>query len=134
DESAGESAGDEEPTPDVEPSKKKRVTQSKKKTKKKPDDEDAEPTSLPARPSKAAINKGISGVSGAVSSCKTKGWFPGQTIKVKIVVAPSGKVTSASARGPIAGTPLARCIEKAVRGANFGKSEKGTDFLHEFRG
>ena len=46
----------------------------------------------------------------------------------------SPKVSGASVKGPLAGTPLARCIEKAARGANFGKSKKGTDFLHTFRG
>ena len=126
---AGETDAGAESEPEDEPPTKTPERKTKKREKvHKP----REAASLPERPSSAAIAEGFAGVSGDVSACKAKGWFPGQSIKVKLSISPDGAVTKATALGAIAGTALARCVEKAVKGARFAKSEKGTSYTKTF--
>jgi hypothetical protein len=66
--------------------------------------------------SSADIKKGMSSVAAKAQGCYngTQG-----TAAVKLVVDPSGKVSKVSVTGAFAGTPVAACVEKAVKGASF---------------
>jgi len=66
--------------------------------------------------SSADIKKGMSSVAAKAQGCYngTQG-----TAAVKLVVDPSGKVSKVSVSGAFAGTPVAACVEKAVKGASF---------------
>ncbi len=59
---------------------------------------------------------GMGGVAGKAQGCYsgTQG-----TASVKLTIAPSGKVSKVSVSGVFAGTPVAACIESAVRNATF---------------
>ena len=62
------------------------------------------------------IRTGMSAVAG-----KAQGCYAGQqgTASVKLTVAPSGKVSKAAVSGAFAGTPVAACVESAVKSAQF---------------
>lgn len=62
------------------------------------------------------IKTGMGSVSGKASKCYagTQG-----TASVKLTVAPSGQVTKATVTGVFAGTPVAACVESAVKSASF---------------
>ena len=62
------------------------------------------------------IKKGMSSVAAKAQGCYngTQG-----TAAVKLVVDPSGKVSKANVTGAFAGTPVAACVEKAVKAATF---------------
>lgn len=64
----------------------------------------------------ADIKKGMSALDGKAQSCYagTQG-----TASVKLTVTPDGKVEKVSVSGVFAGTPVASCIESAVKGASF---------------
>jgi hypothetical protein len=66
--------------------------------------------------SSADIKKGMSSVAAKAQGCYngTQG-----TASVKLVVDPSGKVSKVSVTGAFAGTPVAACVEKAVKAASF---------------
>ncbi|HEY5935237.1 MAG TPA: hypothetical protein VIU61_11395 [Kofleriaceae bacterium] len=66
--------------------------------------------------SSADIKKGMSSVAAKAQGCYngTQG-----TAAVKLVVDPSGKVSKVSVTGAFAGTPVAACVEKAVKAAAF---------------
>jgi predicted Zn finger-like uncharacterized protein len=74
---------------------------------------------LPQTPSRDDVISAMKGVSGAVSACAA-----GQTgvAMCKISVAgATGKVTNVDVSGPMAGTPAASCITRAVSKAKFDK-------------
>ena len=85
--------------------------------------------SLPERPSRSDVSGGMSAVKGRVSSCGSKHGGKG-TVMVKIKISPSGGVSSASASGGNSG--LASCVESAVRGAHFPKSQLGITVNYPF--
>jgi outer membrane biosynthesis protein TonB len=62
------------------------------------------------------IRKAMSAVAGKAQAC-----YAGQqgTANVKLSVAPSGKVQKVTVTGVFAGTPVAACVEAAVKGASF---------------
>lgn len=62
------------------------------------------------------IRTGMSAVAG-----KAQGCYAGQqgTASVKLTVAASGKVSKATVSGAFAGTPVAACVESAVKSAQF---------------
>lgn len=62
------------------------------------------------------IKTGMSSIAGKAQGCYkgTQG-----TAAVKLTVAPSGKVTKATVTGVFAGTPVASCVEAAVKSATF---------------
>ncbi|MGE0872167.1 MAG: hypothetical protein AB7P03_26650 [Kofleriaceae bacterium] len=62
------------------------------------------------------IKTGMSNVESAAKAC-----YAGQqgTAKVKLTVAPSGKVTKVAVSGAFAGTSVGTCVEAAVRSATF---------------
>jgi len=62
------------------------------------------------------IKTGMSSVAGKAQACYagTEG-----TAKVKLTVAPTGEVQKVTVTGPFAGTPVASCVEAAVKSATF---------------
>jgi hypothetical protein len=66
--------------------------------------------------SRSDFNAGMGGVKNAAQGCYkgTQG-----TVQFKMVIAPSGSVSSVSVTGAFAGKPEASCVESAVRGAHF---------------
>jgi predicted Zn finger-like uncharacterized protein len=84
---------------------------------------------LPERPSRSDVSGGMSKVKGRVSSCGDKHGGKG-TVMVKIKISPSGSVASASASGGSSG--LTSCVQSAVRGARFSKSQLGITVNYPF--
>jgi len=62
------------------------------------------------------IKRGMAAVAPAAEGCSvgTAG-----LASVRLTVAPSGQVTKVTITGPFAGTPVAACVERAVRAARF---------------
>ena len=89
------------------------------------DDDSRRPPAEPATSgalSKNAVVSGMNGVKGKVSDCYNQYKVPGM-VMVNVVIAKSGKVSTASAQGKFAGTPTGNCVEKAVKGASFPPSD-----------
>ncbi len=72
--------------------------------------------------SKSAVVAGMNSVKGKVSDCYQQFKVPGMAM-VNIVIAKSGRVSSASVTGKFAGTPTGSCVEKAVKTASFPASD-----------
>jgi predicted Zn finger-like uncharacterized protein len=84
---------------------------------------------LPERPGRTDVSAGIGKVRGRVQSCGDKYSFTG-TVTVKLAIAPTGKVTSASADK---GTgPFQSCVTDAVSNAKFPQSQKGVTVNYPF--
>jgi hypothetical protein len=64
------------------------------------------------------IRAGLTAVTGAAKGCYDKYGISG-TVKVKVTIEPSGKVSKVSATGEFAGTPTGDCVAAAVRSATF---------------
>lgn len=77
---------------------------------------DAKPTLEKKSLSGSDIKTGMAAVAGKASSCYqgTQG-----TATVKLTVAPSGQVSKVSVTGVFAGTPVAACVEAAVKSTSF---------------
>jgi predicted Zn finger-like uncharacterized protein len=71
---------------------------------------------------KDAVVRGMNGVRSKVSDCYNQFKVSG-TAMVDVVIAKTGKVTSATAMGKFAGTPTGACVEKAVKSASFPPSD-----------
>lgn len=73
------------------------------------------------------FRKGMSAVAGQAKGCYngTQG-----IAKIALTVAPSGKVTKVAVSGVFAGTPVAACVEAAVKGATFPPWDGGPQSLH----
>jgi hypothetical protein len=71
---------------------------------------------------KAAVVAGMKGVNGKVAACYAQFKVPGMAM-VNVVIAKSGKVSSASVTGKFAGTPTGTCVESAVKTASFPPSD-----------
>ena len=71
---------------------------------------------LPEVPDRATIQAVLQGVEASVLAC---GGGAHGTADVDIVIAGSGRVTTATVNGPFAGTEAGSCIARAVRGARF---------------
>lgn len=71
---------------------------------------------LPATPDRATIQAVLEGRLAAVTAC-TEGAHG--LADVDIVIASSGRITTATVNGPFAGTPIGSCIARAVRAARF---------------
>ncbi len=71
---------------------------------------------LPETPDRATIQAVLEAVGPAVQAC---GGDEHGTADVDVVIAASGRVTTATVHGPFAGTPIGSCIARAVRGARF---------------
>jgi hypothetical protein len=72
--------------------------------------------SLPDTPDRDAIQQALGAVTPAVQAC---GAGEHGVADVDIVIASSGRVTTATVNGRFAGTPIGSCIARAVRGARF---------------
>ncbi len=85
----------------------------------KPADEDAKPAGPLA---KSAVVAGMNSVKPKVAACYSEYKVQGMAM-VNVVIAKSGKVSSATVSGKFAGTPTGACVEKAVKTASFPPSE-----------
>ncbi len=62
------------------------------------------------------ITRGMTAVAGDARACSAG---TGGVASLAVAVLPSGKVAEAVVSGPFAGTPVGRCVERAVRSATF---------------
>jgi predicted Zn finger-like uncharacterized protein len=72
--------------------------------------------------SKGAVVAGMNSVKGKVAACYSEYKVQGMAM-VNVVIAKSGKVSSATVTGKFAGTPTGACVEKAVKSASFPPSD-----------
>jgi hypothetical protein len=74
------------------------------------------PSDLPDTPDRDTIQAVLAGRTDAVRECAA-----GQhgLADVDVVIASTGRITTATVNGPFAGTPVGSCIARAVRGARF---------------
>jgi hypothetical protein len=82
-------------------------------------DEDAKPAGPLA---KSAVVAGMNSVKPKVAACYSEFKVQGMAM-VNVVIAKSGKVSSATVTGKFAGTPTGACVEKAVKSASFPPSD-----------
>ncbi len=88
-------------------------------------------SNLPEKLSRSQIQAGVARIRGSIAKCATDGGP--KIVKVRVAVAPSGSVSSATAVGEGADTDAARCVVAAVRRAKFDKASKPTSFTYPFR-
>lgn len=83
---------------------------------------------LPEKLTSTDIKNGVAPHKGAAKSCGGKhGAAPGEKVTVKLSIAgATGNVTSASAIGKHAGTPLGNCVAQALKKASFKKFQKSS--------
>jgi hypothetical protein len=77
------------------------------------------------------VRDGLDAITGKAKACYGSTGQTG-TVKVKLTIAPSGKVSKASASGDLAGTPAADCVVAAVKAASFPAwdgAPKSTSFV-----
>ncbi len=93
------------------------------------DDAPAPRRAAPAAPAEAAgplssraIVAGMNGIKPKINDCYNQFKVPGMAM-VSVVIAKSGKVSSATVSGKFAGTPTGTCVEKAVKTASFPPSD-----------
>ncbi|MDJ0763535.1 MAG: GYF domain-containing protein [Myxococcota bacterium] len=79
---------------------------------------------------RADVQKGMNGVAGRVKQC---GQGSQGTVTLKVVIGSTGRVISAVATGPFAGTPVGSCAARAVRGARFPKSQQNLTVRYPFK-
>ena len=72
--------------------------------------------------SKTALVNGLNAVRPSVQACYERYQVPG-TAMVNVVIAKSGRVSSAQVTGKFAETPTGRCVEQAVMTARFPASD-----------
>ncbi|HEY5951219.1 MAG TPA: TonB family protein [Kofleriaceae bacterium] len=80
---------------------------------------------------RSAISAGISSIKPKVVACGEKAPGVKGKVKVKVVVAPAGNVTSAT----VAETPdeaLGKCVASVVKDAKFGATKNGGTFSYPF--
>ncbi len=76
------------------------------------------------------VQKGMGGVAGRVKRC---GQGKRGTVTLKVVIGRTGRVISANAAGPFAGTPVGSCAARAVRAAKFPKSQNNLTVRYPFK-
>jgi hypothetical protein len=84
------------------------------------DDEPKPSERLPPLPREEVV-KGMNAVLPRARDCYNQYKVPGLAM-VKLTVAPSGRVSSATVTGKFAGTPSGSCVESAVKSAKFAPS------------
>ncbi|MCP4604062.1 MAG: DUF4339 domain-containing protein [Proteobacteria bacterium] len=79
---------------------------------------------------RADVQKGMNGVAGRVRQCAQ-----GQrgTVTLKVIIGRTGRVISANATGPYAGTPVGSCSARAVRAAKFPKTQNNLTVRYPFK-
>lgn len=88
-------------------------------------------SALPETLSKAELQEGMRKVQPLVQACHDRHRVAGLAA-VRVSIAASGQVRSATVKGPLAGTPTAACIERAVRSAVFARFREGTLTIPEY--
>jgi TonB family protein len=86
---------------------------------------------VPENLDRAAISAGISSIKSKVVACGDKAPDSKGKVKVKIVVAPAGTVTSASVTEAPDDT-LGQCVTDAVKTAKFTATKNGGSFSYPF--
>jgi TonB family protein len=86
---------------------------------------------VPDNLDRAAISAAIKSVKPKVAACGEKMPEAKGKVKVKIVVAPAGTVTSASISEAPDDT-LGQCVTDAVKGAKFSATKNGGSFTYPF--
>lgn len=86
---------------------------------------------VPDNLDRATISAGISAVKPKVRACGEKTPEVKGKVKIKIVVAPAGTVTSASITEAPDDT-LGQCVTDAVKTAKFGATKNGGTFSYPF--
>ena len=83
---------------------------------------------LPEKLSESDVRKGIRPQRTKAKACGSKfGVAPGTTVRVKLSIAgDTGKVTTASAIGPHAGTPVGKCVADALKKSRFRRFKSGS--------
>jgi predicted Zn finger-like uncharacterized protein len=71
---------------------------------------------------KGAVVSGMIAIKPKINDCYNQFKVPGMAM-VNVVIAKSGKVSSATVSGKFVGTPTGTCVEKAVKSASFPPSE-----------
>ncbi len=79
---------------------------------------------------RAAISAGVAQVKPRITACDTTKTASG-TVKVMVVVAPDGKVTSATLQSAPE-HKLGACVVGVIKGATFGKTAQGGSFSYPF--
>jgi hypothetical protein len=77
-------------------------------------------SNLPDQLGRDDIKKGMGSVQSKAKACFQQYHVPG-TALVAVVIGQSGKVQEADVKGVLAGTPTGDCVQKAVKGASFGR-------------
>lgn len=77
-------------------------------------------SNLPDQLGRDDIKKGMTSVQSKAKACFQQYHVPG-TALVAVVIGQSGKVQGADVKGVLAGTPTGDCVQKAVKGASFGR-------------
>ena len=85
-------------------------------------DEPFSDSSRPGPISKNAVVAGFNAVKPKVEVCYERYGVPG-TAMVNVLIAKSGRVSSAVVTGKLAGTPSGACVERAVMTARFPRSD-----------
>ena len=55
------------------------------------------------------------------------------TVVMKVVIGKTGRVQSANATGPFAGSPVGSCAARAVRSARFPKTQQNLTVKYPFK-
>lgn len=80
--------------------------------------------------SREDVQQGMAAVAPAVQSC---GQGKGGTITMNMSIGKTGRVSSASATGAFAGTPIGDCAARAVRRAKFPASQQNLNVKYPFK-
>ncbi|MCA9653155.1 MAG: serine/threonine protein kinase [Myxococcales bacterium] len=101
-----------------------------------PSDETDEPpptgTERPVRRAMREIRGRLSKIDAKVRACgKKAGLFPGESVQVRVQIAPDGRVQSAKVQGAFSRSGAA-CIEDAVRSTRFSAAQRVQTVEHRF--
>lgn len=94
-------------------------------------DEDLWPQSPDSMLSRSAVVAGMNEVEPLIDACHRLYQVPGP-VRVNVVIAKSGRVSSAKVMGRFSGTPTGECVEEMVRTACFPRSS-GLATLYPFQ-
>lgn len=87
----------------------------------------------PPKLSRADIAKALKKVLPGVSKCGEEHDAKGVLVRVKILIAKSGKVSGALPMGDQAKTDVGRCVARRVKAARFPKNSGPPSVLYPFR-
>nr|MCH9683109.1 protein kinase [Deltaproteobacteria bacterium] len=97
-----------------------------------PSEADAPPPRLPARRSQRVVRSRLGRIDSKVRACgKAAGLFPGESVRVVVTIAPSGRVQQAKVKGTF-NRKGANCIVKVVRRTRFSQARLQQTIEHRF--